>query len=229
MIRLGASLALAFLLTTPFGASADDASPSQSLRPRTLSPMTAPPRGPDATAPGRNPPAQSSEPPQAPPRSRADTLNELYDRLAASKDAEETDGLIEAIDRLALESGSDAGDLIMSRAIAAMSVKNYDVASALLDKLVDLQPDWAEAWNKRATVRFLVDDDRGAMTDIAHVLKIEPRHVGALSGMAMILEREGFRDQALRAYRKALAVAPQLETLKDNVDRLTKAVQGEDL
>jgi tetratricopeptide (TPR) repeat protein len=228
MIRLGASLALALLLTTPFGVCADETSPPQSLRPPGLSPMTGPPRAPEAASPRRDQPAQSGEAPPA-PRSRADTLNELYARLAASKDAAETAGLIGAIDRLALESGSDAGDLIMARAIAAMGAKKYDVATALLDKLIDLQPGWAEAWNKRATVRFLADDDRGAMTDIAHVLKIEPRHVGALSGMAMILERDGFRDEALRAYRKALAVAPQLESLKNNVDRLTKEVQGEDL
>jgi tetratricopeptide (TPR) repeat protein len=116
----------------------------------------------------------------------------------------------------------------MARAIAAMGVKSYDVAQTLLDKIVELYPDWAEGWNKRATLRFVLDDDKGSMADIAHVLKIEPRHVGALSGMGMILERDGFREDALRAYRRALAVAPQLESLKDSVDRLTKSVEGQD-
>jgi Tfp pilus assembly protein PilF len=67
------------------------------------------------------------------------------------------------------------------------------------------------------------------MTDIAHVLKIEPRHFGALSGMGMIFERRGFRDDALKAYRRALAIAPQLQSIKNSVDRLTKAVEGQDL
>ncbi len=67
------------------------------------------------------------------------------------------------------------------------------------------------------------------MADIAHVLKLEPRHIGALAGMGVILEREGFRDDALRAYQRALQIAPQLKSLKDSVERLTKAVQGEDL
>jgi tetratricopeptide (TPR) repeat protein len=230
MIRFGAGLALVLLLT-PLGAVADESAPPFSIRPPGLSPPSKPPRGGDAVSPGRADPGNAGDSKQSEPapHSRADTLNELYARLAASKDAEETAGIIAAIDRLALESGSDAGDLLMSRAIGAMSVKKYDVALALLDKLVDLQPEWAEAWNKRATVRFLADDDRGSMADIAHVLKIEPRHVGALSGMGMILEREGFRDDALRAYRRALAIAPQLDSLKTSVDRLTKAVQGEDL
>jgi tetratricopeptide (TPR) repeat protein len=163
------------------------------------------------------------------PQTRAQTIDELYARLAASKDADEANGIMAAIDRLELKSGSDAGDLLMARAIAAMGVKSYDVAEALLDRIVELYPDWAEGWNKRATLRFVLDDDKGSMADIAHVLKIEPRHVGALSGMGMILERDGFRDDALRAYRRALAIAPQLESLKDSVDRLTKSVEGQDL
>jgi Flp pilus assembly protein TadD len=205
MVRLGLIVAFATLV----GASALHADAAQ------------PPKSSDS-------PSEKHEPSPA-PHSRAETLNDLYARLAASKDADETVGLISAIDRLALESGSDAGDLLMTRAVVAVGDKNYDVALALLDKLVELQPQWAEAWNKRATVRFLVDDDEGSMADIAQVLKLEPRHIGALSGMGVILERRGFREGALRAYRRALEIAPQLPSLKTSVDRLTKAVQGEDL
>src|SRR5579883_1647437 len=234
MTRFGPLLAFALLLAPPLGVSWTSADETQSA-PR-LSPL---PRGSGLdAAPGRGPAEEgSSARPAKPgesaladaPHSRADTLNELYARLASSKDPEETSGLIGAIDRLELESGSDAGDLLMARAIAAMGAKDYDVALALLDKLVDLHPEWAEAWNKRATARFLADDERGSMADIAHVLKLEPRHIGALSGLGAILEREGFRDDALRAYQRALQIAPQLESLKNSVDRLSKAVQGEDL
>jgi tetratricopeptide (TPR) repeat protein len=247
MIRFGPIVALALFVAAPFGASyvcAEEGARPPALRPP-ATPL--PPRGHSldaqgngapATELGLSPPPQTAKPdvsesdktaPPAAPHSRGETLNDLYARLAASKDAVETAGLLAAIDRLGLDSGSDAGDLLMARAIGAMGAKKYDIALTLLDKLVDLQPDWAEAWNKRATVRFLVDDDQGSMADIAHVLKIEPRHVGALSGMGMILERRGFRDDALRAYRRALAIAPQLDSLKSNVDRLTKAVQGQSL
>ncbi|HLH48195.1 MAG TPA: hypothetical protein VKV96_02535 [Roseiarcus sp.] len=237
MIRLGSIVAVALLMAA-LGASA--AAPEESLHPPTLrlpglSPVPLPPRahgvspGSENAAPRSSKPDESAQEKPPAPRTRAELLNDLYARLAASKDADETTGLIGAIDRLELESGSDAGDLLMARAVAAMTAKNYDVALALLDKLIDLHPEWAEAWNKRATVRFLVDDDRGSMADIAHVLKLEPRHIGALAGMGVILEREGFRDDALRAYQRALQIAPQLKSLKDSVERLTKAVQGEDL
>lgn len=248
MIRFCPIVALALLAASSFGLSpvgAEEAAPP-SLRPPAspVTPLAPHGRGPDgpvneapALEPGLSPPPDAAKPgasesgktAPAAPHSRAETLNDLYARLAASKDAVETAGLLSAIDRLGLDSGSDAGDLLMARAIGAMGAKKYDIALTLLDKLVDLQPEWAEAWNKRATVRFLVDDDQGSMADIAHVLKIEPRHVGALSGMGMILERRGFRGDALRAYRRALTVAPQLESLKSNVDRLTKAVQGQSL
>jgi tetratricopeptide (TPR) repeat protein len=117
----------------------------------------------------------------------------------------------------------------MARAIAALGTRNLEIAEQLLDKIILLQPDWAEAWNKRATVRYLMGEDQQSMADIARVLVLEPRHVGALSGMGMILERRGFRDGALRAYRRALEVAPQLESAKSAVDRLTKAVDGQAL
>jgi tetratricopeptide (TPR) repeat protein len=248
MNRFGPIVALTLLIATPLGASpaqTDDGAHPPSLRLPGMAPMPLPPRGKTmqarpgddepTTEPGLAPPNHPPSPDEStsgkpePPRTRAQTLDDLYARLAASKDAEETAGLIAAIDRLELVSGSDAGDLIMARAIAAMGTKNYEIALALLDKLVDLDPQWAEAWNKRATVRFLLYDDNGSMEDIAHVLKIEPRHFGALSGMGMIFERRGFRDDALRAYRRALEIAPQLESLKNSVDRLTKAVQGQDL
>jgi tetratricopeptide (TPR) repeat protein len=169
------------------------------------------------------------DPAPAPVQTNRQKLDELYARLAASTDAAETNGLVAAIDRLELDSGSNAGDLLMARAIAALGTRNFEIALTLLDKIIILQPDWAEAWNKRATVRYLMGDDQQSMADIARVLVLEPRHVGALSGMGMILERRGFRDGALRAYRRALEVAPQLESVKSAVERLTTAVDGQSL
>jgi tetratricopeptide (TPR) repeat protein len=249
MIRLGptvvASALFAAIALNPAAAPAQEASHPPTLKLPGMPPMPLPPRGSATPRPGddeepgqalrappQSPPSDSDEKPHEkpePPKTRAEVLDDLYARLAASKDVDETSGLVAAIDRLELASGSDAGDLIMARAMAAMGEKNYEVAGSLLDKLIDLDPQWAEAWNKRATLRFILDDDEGSMADIAHVLKIEPRHFGALSGMGMIFERQGFRDDALKAYRRALAIAPQLPSIKNSVDRMTKAVEGQDL
>jgi tetratricopeptide (TPR) repeat protein len=160
---------------------------------------------------------------------RKQKLDELFARLAASKDADETQGLIPLIDRTLLQSGSDADDFLMARAIAAMGAENLEASLALLDRLVAIAPDWAEAWNKRATVRYMNGDQSGSMADIAQTIQREPRHFGALSGMGMILEQRGFNAGALRAYRRVLEIAPEMATAKTAVERLEAAERGQGL
>ena len=69
-------------------------------------------------------------------------------------------------------------------------------ALKLLDQLVKEAPDWAEAWNQRATIRFMVGDYEGSLADIDRVLPLEPKHFGALSGEALILMQLGRTDEA---------------------------------
>lgn len=195
--------------------------PVSESAPRQTDDPAQPPAGGDSKAPTSQPPSLE--------QTRRQKLEDLFTRLAASTDVAETNGLVLAIDRLQLQSGSNTGDYLMARAIAAMEARDFDASLAVLDKIIVLQPDWAEAWNKRATARYLAGDDQGSMTDIAHVLILEPRHFGALSGMGMILERRGFQDDALRAYQRALDVAPQLPSLRAAVERLKAAVAGQGL
>ena len=138
-------------------------------------------------------------------------------------------GIVSALERLWLESGSDTSDLLMSRALQAMQGKSYPLALEVLDAIVDLQPDWAEGWNKRATVRWLAGDSKGSMADIAETLKLEPRHLGALSGLGAILEEAGQREEALRVYQRGLDIAPNYGPMKDAVKRLKAAVAGQTL
>jgi tetratricopeptide (TPR) repeat protein len=217
MIRFAAVLFIAVLLALTVGRAPASASPAG------VQVSDAEPSEGDAA------PDAAPAMPQPPALTRQQKLDDLFARLAASTDIGETNGLVGAIDRLQLDSGSDTGDFLMARAIAAMGTHNLEISLALLNKIIVLQPGWAEAWNKRATVRYLLEDEQGSMADIAHVLALEPRHFGALSGMAMILERRGFRDGALRAYRRALEIAPQLSSLRNAVDRLTTAVDGQSL
>lgn len=160
---------------------------------------------------------------------RKQQLDELYDRLAKAKDAEEAGAIGAMIGQALLRSGSDTADLVMQRAVTAMDAKDYPTATNLLDKIIILQPGWAEAWNKRATVRYLVDDDAGSMADIGHVLMLEPRHFGALSGMGLILHRNGEDKAALTVLRRAAGINPQDSQVKTMVDELTHAIEGSEL
>lgn len=174
------------------------------------------------------PDAAASAPSSKAP-SLAEMLDKLLNRLALARDADEAKGIAGLVEQLWMQSGSDTADLLMTRAVAAMDGQRRDVAAALLDKIIELRPGWAEAWNKRATLRFLEDDDSGAMEDISHVLVLEPRHFGALSGMGFILERHGDHAAALKALRKALAVDPQDAEIGKAVDKLVPTVDGESL
>lgn len=113
--------------------------------------------------------------------------------------------------------------------MTAVDTKDLELAETLLDKVVQLEPDWPEAWNKRSTVRYLRDDDVGAMQDAAQVLAREPRHFGALAGMGAILHREGMDKEALKVLRRALELDPQLTDIRKLVDQLKLDVEGREI
>ena len=182
---------------------------------------------PTRARPSRRPrqPEAKEAPPQTPAEARAD----LYARLAASTDADETEGLVGLLVGTYAQSGSDTGDLLLQRARKAMGEKEYDAAEKILDSTVALLPDWAEGWNARATLRYLDDDYDGSMADIAEVLKREPRHLGALLGMSHILEARDKKEQALKVCERVLAIAPHWRSAEKTADRLKAAIAGEEL
>ena len=182
------------------------------------------PGTPGVTAP-LVPPAAKAVPPA--PRSHADMLEDLFHRLAAAADSGEATGLASRIQRLWLDSGSDTADLLMSRAAVAAVKGDSKLALQLLDKIVVLTPAWAEAWNKRANLRYMDNDDDGAMGDLGHVLSLEPRHFGALTGMAVIMGRNGFKKDALALLRKAASVYPHNDDLSQMIEKLSLDVEGQ--
>src|SRR5580693_159009 len=185
-----------------------------------------PSTAPDAEPDGQAPQAKKDEPP---PKTPAEERANLYARLAASKDADETEGIIGRLLHSYSESGSDTSDLLLRRARQAIGVENYSDALEILDQTIALLPDWAEGWNARATARYLDDDYNGSMADIAQTLKREPNHLGALMGMGAILEARGKRDDALKVYERVLAIAPHWRNAEEAADKLKAALAGSDL
>lgn len=177
-----------------------------------------------AGAPGTAPPA-----PIAPVLTPQASLDSLFTKLAAAQTPGEAQTITTAIERLWLRSGSDTADLLMGRALGAMAANKRDMALKLLDQIVELEPDWAEGWNKRATLRFLENDDAGSVADIAHVLVLEPRHYGALAGLGQILQRNGQEKRALQVYRRTLEVDPQMGDIRKMVDKMIPEVEGREL
>jgi tetratricopeptide (TPR) repeat protein len=201
----------------------------------TLAHAQAGPQAP-AKAPERaSPPAASTQAPSPPPAAstqpagRQKILDELFDRLAKAQDRDEARGLAGAIERVWSRSGSDTADLLMERVNALFRQKDFKIARDMLDRLTEIEPQWSEVWSRRATTRFMDRDYAGAMEDLAQVLRIEPRHFMALVGVGTILEREENKAQALRVFRRALEINPQLNEIRSKVEKLTIDVEGREI
>ena len=118
---------------------------------------------------------------------------------------------------------------MMRLGMQMMQTNQLTEAGQIFSRLIDLEPDFAEAWNKRATVRYLVGDHDGSKADIVEVLEREPRHFGALSGLAMIHMQNGNLKGALNAYEAALKVNPFMMNAQQMIDALKQKLQGQAL
>ncbi|MGD0026603.1 MAG: tetratricopeptide repeat protein [Xanthobacteraceae bacterium] len=172
------------------------------------------------------PPGDLPRAEQADPTYNLDTL---FDALKIAPDETSAKTIEDRIWAVWMVSGSDTCNLLMSRVKAATDAKDYDLAIKLLDAIIEIKPDYVEAWNQRATVYYLKNDYAHSIADLRHVLAREPRHFGALSGLGLILQELGDDKDALEAYRKALAIDPHLEHIPDVVKTLSEKVDGRDI
>jgi len=173
--------------------------------------------------------APRSDPPRTGRGDRAFGLDTLFAALKIAPDAESAKAIEDRIWAVWMISNSDTCDLLMSRAKAAADDKDYNLAIKLLDAVIALKPDYVEAWNRRATIYYLMKDYGRSVADIHEVLVREPRHFGALSGLGLILQEIGDDKHALQAYRKALAIDPHLEHIPEVVKSLSEKVEGRDI
>ena len=114
----------------------------------------------------------------------------------------------------------------MKKGIELMNSGHLVAAENVFSRIINSHPDFAEAWNKRATVRFFRGNDTGSASDILQVIKLEPRHFGALSGLGMIRVRAGDFEGALKAYKAAQRMNPYLRQIKAIIDQLGKKLKG---
>jgi tetratricopeptide (TPR) repeat protein len=173
------------------------------------------------------------EPPQKLPHvARGDRLHNLdflFGALKAAPDDTTAKAIEERIWALWVVSRSDTTNLLMTRVKTAIEAKDTDLAIKLLDAIVKIKPDYIEAWNRRATLYYMKKDYGHSLADIREVLKREPRHFGALSGLGLIMQDIGDNKQALEVYRRALAVYPRLQRIPDLVKTLQEKVEGRDI
>ncbi|MGI9372854.1 MAG: tetratricopeptide repeat protein [Hyphomicrobiales bacterium] len=169
-------------------------------------------------------PALSAEDKQ---RVETELLNSLFNRVKEAQDEESAKAVEQAIWQLWLRHPSPSVEVLMGQAVSAMNDSENSKAIRILDRVIAMQPDYAEAWNKRATAHFYQEDYGRSLADIARVLNLEPRHFGALSGLGLVYQALGDKKKALNALREAMKVHPYLEGAKDAEKRLQEEVEGE--
>ena len=127
------------------------------------------------------------------------------------------------------QSGSPAMDLLLERGRKALSEGDARLSIEHFTALIDHAPEFAEGYNGRATAHFQNGDFGQSLADIRQTLVLNPRHFGAMSGLALILEEIGKPEDALLAWREVEALHPHREGLGDAILRLEKQVEGEAL
>jgi tetratricopeptide (TPR) repeat protein len=212
-----------FALFMALGASAAGAQPVPDLGPE-----TAPPSAEDFNPLPEDVPEEGGQVvvEEADPEEEKTRLDELYAELAAAETPEAAERVARIIQRMWMESGSDTVDVLMSRAGKAIQADDHGLALDLLDTVVILKPSFAEGWNRRATVHYMREDFGKSLVDIERTLALEPRHWGALSGLAIIQRRLGFEDEALATFRRALELNPGLENATKAIEDLEKEAEG---
>src|SRR5262249_12295548 len=132
-------------------------------------------------------PPKPIEPPSALPKpqhgDRTANLDRLFAALKVAPDDESAKFVENRIWAIWLASVSDTANLLMGRAKAAADAKDYDLAIKILNAIIDIRPDFTEAWNRRATIYYARKEYARSLADIREVLAREPRHFGALSGL----------------------------------------------
>ncbi|ESY70194.1 MULTISPECIES: hypothetical protein [Mesorhizobium] len=171
------------------------------------------------------PPAAPNAP--AAPMTKQDRLDKLFTDLKRERNEKAAERIAGNIWNEWSQSGSASIDLMMQWSQKAIENQKFDVALDFLDQVVTLQPSYAEGWNRRATVHFMMKNYGKSMSDIDHTLQLEPRHFGALSGLAQIMALTGHKQSALEAWQKVLVIYPMMRSAQDQVATLSEELAGE--
>lgn len=158
-----------------------------------------------------------------------DDLDEMFHLLKRTRDPKLSARISAKIWELWQTSDSRSVDLLMTWARAAMQRRQFAAALDLLDQVVVIRPDYAEGWNQRATLHFVMKKYGKSVSDIERTLALEPRHYGALAGLAAIQQTLGQDKAALAAWYKALEVYPAMKSAQKSVIELEEELAGSSL
>jgi tetratricopeptide (TPR) repeat protein len=153
-------------------------------------------------------------------------LEPLFIELRGVADAAAAAPIEAQIWQIWIEAGDAETDALMKSGMSAMARGDHEAALASFDALIDRSPRFAEAWNKRATIHFVLGQFERSVADIQQTLLLEPRHFGALAGLGLIYDALEQPAAALRSFEAALQINPHLQGARDRAAALRQAVRG---
>ena len=154
-------------------------------------------------------------------------LDDLFQALAATAEPSELGQIERSIWQLWLASGDDRVDLMMEAGVRSMNEGNHAAALVAFNAIVEAAPDFAEGWNKRATLFWLMGDYDASVADIDRTLALEPRHFGALSGLSMIRAAQDRHLEALEALQRMLVVHPNSPGVQQRLKQIEQLLGQE--
>lgn len=161
-----------------------------------------------------------SLPGRKPSRDLSGRLSALFRRLSGAATTAEATDAEENIWALWMTHRNSGAEQVLDLATSDIAAKRYDIAETRLTRLLRSCPDFAEAWNKRATLYYILGRDEESIADIRRALELEPRHFGALAEFGEICLARGDEEAALVGFSAALRVHPRLESVAETCRRL---------
>lgn len=155
-------------------------------------------------------------------------LESLFESLQQAQSNAETVSVQNQIWQIWLTAPDQTSADLLHQITYAMSTGQHQLALRLSNQLVDSTPDFAEAWNKRATIQYLLGNHSLSVSDIKETLLLEPRHFGALSGLGLIFMSSGHYEAALDAFDRVLEISPSSDNARGSIAR-AKSLIGDDI
>ena len=158
-------------------------------------------------------------------RQAAQLVDRLLGQLHEAEDEAAAKVIEQAVWKAWMQSGSPTVDVLVQQAEKAMAEKQHRIAISILSTAIELEPEFPEVWNRRATAYYLNRQFEQSLADAERVLELEPRHFAALAGLGVLHKEMGDQRAALQAFRRALAIHPHLSIARRAVKELELEVE----
>ena len=156
-------------------------------------------------------------------------LKDLFESLRVASSPEAAADVETQIWEIWAKSGDPSLDQVFAVGSRAMAVGDAATALKIFDAIVKKAPNFAEGWNKRATIYYMMGNYEASLADIDRVLELEPHHFGALSGLGLVnigLDRD---EAALDAFERVLKVDPQSQAARINIEIVKQRIKDKSI